>query len=369
MGNFFKGILTGELAAESMIKLIESIFSDFKKKYPDCDQHFYLASTWIQDMKSRDIILNDEQLSTLPLSETYLCACLPQPQCSRALGLYLLLKDHPNLYKKFKRFSDEFECLMKPVYEAENNGTLIQLYSKYNPKYNPNNDNARALVTEEVDKYLAEEELIFRQALQRIEGHDETDGEEEKLDKYFEEIEEGHYKTTDNEKVVMEELDKYLFEEGFLDKMLQRHEITRYYNAKIPSVVYSIASLKNIDPQDAFSFCYSLILYGIAASIILRYFIKYTIASNLKDKPVINISNIAMNDFKSIKMPPYNKSYDYERLLFQIYIDMLDNLIKDNSSIIKDLPPDICDGLIDNYIKMAKYLLANIILLQDISVA
>jgi len=60
-------------------------------------------------MKARGINLSNEQLEILPWSETRLFACLPQPQCARALGLYFLYKERPDIVKKYKHFSDELE--------------------------------------------------------------------------------------------------------------------------------------------------------------------------------------------------------------------------------------------------------------------
>jgi hypothetical protein len=67
-------------------------------------------------------------------TETYQFACVPYPDCVRALGLYILYKERPDIITRYPEFSEEFTGLIGPVQAAMLNGSMCQLYARHNPK-------------------------------------------------------------------------------------------------------------------------------------------------------------------------------------------------------------------------------------------
>ena len=123
---------------EYFIKSIEVSFHNHKKTFPGCNPHVYLAQAWLAHMSMYTSMQganpNDPDLQFAALPTTYLVACVPPPICARALGLFLLFRERPQEFTKYKTFSEEFGRIMLPVFEAQKNGTIEQLYKKYNPK-------------------------------------------------------------------------------------------------------------------------------------------------------------------------------------------------------------------------------------------
>lgn len=67
-------------------------------------------------------------------TETYQFACVPSPKCARALGLYILYKERPDILEHRTDMQEEFGRLMWPVQEAIASGTLEDLYHKHSPR-------------------------------------------------------------------------------------------------------------------------------------------------------------------------------------------------------------------------------------------
>ena len=85
-------------------------------------------------MKGLGCDVNDPNMVINALSATYLHACIRHPLCARSLGLYFLYKENPQIILKYPKYSEEYDRLMGPVLEAQENGTIDGLYKRYNPK-------------------------------------------------------------------------------------------------------------------------------------------------------------------------------------------------------------------------------------------
>jgi hypothetical protein len=76
---------------------------------------------------------NDPELQVHAFSTTYLFACAQPHLCARALGLFLLRRDRPAEFTKYKVFAEEFNRIMLPVFKAQEEGKIDQLHKRYNP--------------------------------------------------------------------------------------------------------------------------------------------------------------------------------------------------------------------------------------------
>jgi hypothetical protein len=132
--DFFKMATNPKFLGEEIIKKQEDFYLKYQKEYPGLEPHEYLRAVWISRMAHHGKKPDDPRLEDLSLSETLLCACVPPPHCARALGLYFIYKESPHIISQNPTFAQEFDRLMGPVLEAKKNGTLAQLYRKYNPR-------------------------------------------------------------------------------------------------------------------------------------------------------------------------------------------------------------------------------------------
>jgi hypothetical protein len=133
IGKFIKGIIDSKTLGKNIIEKQVDIYQKQRQLFPKHDPHTHLAQTWLSRMATHGKNVNDPDLQTLAFSETYSCACIPPPYCARALGLYILYKERPDIIGAYPEFKEEFAGLMLPVMQAQDNGTDKELYKKYNP--------------------------------------------------------------------------------------------------------------------------------------------------------------------------------------------------------------------------------------------
>ena len=131
---FVRSIFDTKYNCEYFIKNVEDSFYKHKEKYPGYDQHFYLMQAWLAYISAKGADVNDPDIKMAAPSTTYLVACTPPDYCARALGIFLLYRERPEVLNQFKNIVEEFNKVIVPVLEAQQNGTIEQLYKKYNPK-------------------------------------------------------------------------------------------------------------------------------------------------------------------------------------------------------------------------------------------
>jgi hypothetical protein len=134
IGDFFKNLFDTELIGQEIVNAQVKAYERHKQRFPQAEPHELLACTWLSRQKASLRNVNEPNIQILAYTETYLCACVPPSQCARALGLYTVYKERPDIIENYPAFSEEYSRLMKPVFEAQQNGTLSDLYSKYNPQ-------------------------------------------------------------------------------------------------------------------------------------------------------------------------------------------------------------------------------------------
>lgn len=131
---FIKAIFSTKHNCQYFIESAEFSYHKHRDSFPGHDSHFYLAQAWLAYMAGKGRNIDNPDIQQAALTTTYLCACVPHPKCARALGLFLLYRERPEEYEKSKQLQDEFNELILPVIEAQDKGTILDLYRKYNPK-------------------------------------------------------------------------------------------------------------------------------------------------------------------------------------------------------------------------------------------
>jgi len=126
--------MSGEALGDLTIDTIVSMYEKSQQQQPHEEPHVWLGNVWLGRAKSvHGVNIDDPKMLKVALYETYLCSCVEPPLCSRALGLYFLFKEHPQIIEQHPKFAEEFDRLIKPVTEARDSGELEALYRKYNP--------------------------------------------------------------------------------------------------------------------------------------------------------------------------------------------------------------------------------------------
>lgn len=131
---FLRSIVNREILGEEIVNQQEKIYRLDKKIFPDADLHDRLVGIWISRTRARHKGIEEEEIEKIVArAETSLFACVPPPGSVRALGLYFIYKERPDIILAYPKFGEEFETLMKPVLIAKEKGSLEQLYKLCNP--------------------------------------------------------------------------------------------------------------------------------------------------------------------------------------------------------------------------------------------
>jgi hypothetical protein len=130
----FKQFYDEETLGEQTIEAVVTVFQKAQKARPYEDPHESLASTWLHRMELMGHDVRNSDMVMGALSETYLPACIRPPLCARTLGLYFLYKENPQIIAKYPKFAEEYNALMGPVFQALEDGSIDDLYRKYNPR-------------------------------------------------------------------------------------------------------------------------------------------------------------------------------------------------------------------------------------------
>lgn len=134
IAGMLKRLLNGEALAAHTVESTENAFFRVQKESPYGEPHAWLASTWLNRIKCRKMGYRDPDIHTLSLTETFFHACIKPPLCARSLALYLLYTENPGVMKRSKKLQREFARLMAPVIEAQESGTIREMYRMYNPR-------------------------------------------------------------------------------------------------------------------------------------------------------------------------------------------------------------------------------------------
>ena len=134
LGRFFQSIFDARVCGQEIVATQEKVYEKVRRQYPGHEPHFYLAQVYLSRAVFHGKNSQDPAVQMISLTETYQFACVPYPSCVRALGLYILYKERPDVITQYPEFSEEFEGLVGPVRAAMLDGTICQLYARQNPR-------------------------------------------------------------------------------------------------------------------------------------------------------------------------------------------------------------------------------------------
>jgi hypothetical protein len=138
LGRFFRSFIDKEALGEEMIAAIHRMYQTGARLSPDVSPHALLASVWTNRMKANGMAgrVDTEALDDLAWLETQDFACLPYPGNIRALGLYFITKERPDIIAEHPRFGILLTDLRSLLDAPRDAGALHKLYSTLNPDSN-----------------------------------------------------------------------------------------------------------------------------------------------------------------------------------------------------------------------------------------
>jgi hypothetical protein len=119
--------------AENLIKAVEETYSALCRQYPDKDEHWYLANTWLKrhgsgvEAKEK----GEEWAQFTAYKETHEFAILDSPQSIRGLALLLVARELGETAAK--PYESEFFKTIEPVVKAKQDRTFLKTYQEKNP--------------------------------------------------------------------------------------------------------------------------------------------------------------------------------------------------------------------------------------------
>ena len=103
--------------------------------YQGADPHVLLAHAWLSRMAARGRLdpispISDQRA----FHQTWQFALIPWPQNTRALGLYFLLEERPDIAQGYPQIGAELDSLLTPGFDAIRDGSFFEKYEQLNPK-------------------------------------------------------------------------------------------------------------------------------------------------------------------------------------------------------------------------------------------
>ncbi len=133
-----RGIFNPKLMGEEIVDTQLRTYQQCKRANPDLEEHEVLANVWFSRRKTLEQFTgqrtDDQTLSLLAFTETHLFSVLDYPDSVRALGLYMVNKERPDIIAQHPEFETEYGRLVEPVLRAQQDGTFPEWYQRKNPK-------------------------------------------------------------------------------------------------------------------------------------------------------------------------------------------------------------------------------------------
>jgi len=134
-----RGIFDTKALGESVVEAVLVSYFAIKEVHPELSEHLLLAKVFVERAKlfakMHSLAMADEKVfMDHAIKETTLMSVLDPPTSAKALGLYTLSRERPDIFEQHPKFLMEYQQLMKPAINAHSSGTFSELYNKKNPE-------------------------------------------------------------------------------------------------------------------------------------------------------------------------------------------------------------------------------------------
>lgn len=119
IGRFFKSLVNAEVMGEEIIKSIIHLYEQTARYNPGDSAQDLLLKTYLARLKARRINIDDERVVLNAIGDIQIPAQLPEGKNIKALALYCLFKERPDIIAAYPKFSAEYERLVAPVLNSE----------------------------------------------------------------------------------------------------------------------------------------------------------------------------------------------------------------------------------------------------------
>ncbi len=134
IGRFLKTLVSPKAMAKEILRLQEVAYCAAEKVYPGADPHVILAQVWLSRMAAaQKVNPHDPSVQQRAFEQTWQFSIIPWPQNARALGLYFLHKERPDLVSAFPEYMHEFNEILAPGLKAMHSGEFFTRYEEINP--------------------------------------------------------------------------------------------------------------------------------------------------------------------------------------------------------------------------------------------
>lgn len=115
IGRFFKSLVNSEVMGEEIIKSIINLYEQTARYNPGDSSHDLLLKTYLARLKARRINIEDEKIFLNAVADVFIPAQLPEGKNIKALALYCLFKERPDIIDSYPKFAAEYERLISSL--------------------------------------------------------------------------------------------------------------------------------------------------------------------------------------------------------------------------------------------------------------
>lgn len=119
-GRFFKSLVNSEVMGEEIVRSIIHLYEQTARYNPGDSTYDLLLKTYLARLRARRINIDDERVVLSAMADIQFPAQLPEGKNIKALALYCLFKERPDIIEAYPKFAAEYERLMGPILEPSN---------------------------------------------------------------------------------------------------------------------------------------------------------------------------------------------------------------------------------------------------------
>lgn len=105
---------------EEIVRSIIHLYEQIARYNPGDSTQDLLLKTYLARLKNRRVNIEDERVVLNAMTDIHLPAQLPEGKNIKALALYCLFKERPDIIETYPKFASEYERLMAPILENAN---------------------------------------------------------------------------------------------------------------------------------------------------------------------------------------------------------------------------------------------------------
>jgi hypothetical protein len=152
IGRFFKSLVNAEVMGEEIVRSIIHLYEQTARYNPGDSTQDLLLKTYLARLKARRINIDDERVVLNAMADIHLPAQLPEGKNIKALALYCLFKERPDIIETYPKFAAEYERLMAPILEPSSvdDDDIDPLKSSYEPEHISQSHEGQAIVKRNV---------------------------------------------------------------------------------------------------------------------------------------------------------------------------------------------------------------------------